>query len=384
MIYNQDDEKNFLSDNRVEEMENFLSDKRVEEVEYEQESPRPRRRGGYIDAEDKPKEVVPKKVKKQEIVEEEEEEEGDDTFVNIAIVIVFVIVLLIAGFLISKILFGKGKTDTEKNETPTENIAQTNQTTKTNTNENKSTNTSTNKNTNSNSNNSSSNSQTLSTSDTYNAYPVTIESVVYKKGGNFYNNGEKITGDKVYVEYKQITGLKDTTKQAEINEMLKNKVIALYDKNYLSDKNTLFVDIHTKISVNFNTISYVIYRTGEDIDGKHILQKVESINIRLKDKSDIAFEDIFTSSSDITSVYSSYVKGKVSAYYYTPEKLYIYDDKYNETEIDLSKYADKISIFTKYKADTDIFTSTAKSQKAFSVLTGTVSDETKDRAFKQN
>ena len=126
-------------------------------------------------------------------------------------------------------------------------------------------------------------SDTLSSSDTYNAYPVKFESVVYKKGGNFYNNTEKIKGDKVYVEYKQISGLKDTAKQAEINKLLMDKVTALYDKNYLADKEILFVDIHTKISVNFNTLSYVIYRTGEDIDGKHILQKVESINIRLKE-----------------------------------------------------------------------------------------------------
>ena len=116
--------------------------------------------------------------------------------------------------------------------------------------------------------------QTNTTSDTYDAYPVTIESVVYKKGGNFYNNNEKITGDKVYVEYKQISGLKNTTKQAEINTKLKEQVIALYDKNYLGDSNTLFVDIHTKISVNFNTLSYVIYRRGEDIDGKHILESI--------------------------------------------------------------------------------------------------------------
>ena len=131
-------------------------------------------------------------------------------------------------------------------------------------------------------------------------------------------------------------------------------------------------------------MSYVIYRRGEDIDGKHILEKVESINIRLSDAKEIAFEDIFVSGTNITDVYNSYVKGKVSAYYYTPEKLYVYDSNYKETMIDMSKYKDKISIMTKYKEDKDIFTSQAKSQKMFTTLSGTVSEETKERAFKQN
>ena len=42
------------------------------------------------------------------------------------------------------------------------------------------------------------------------------------------------------------------------------------------------------------------------------------------------------------------------------------------------------SIMTKYKEDKDIFTSQAKSQKMFTTLSGTVSEETKERAFKQN
>lgn len=362
MFFNQDDE------------ENFLSDKRVEEV-YQEEPVTPRRRGGYVEENSTPRKIEEQRVKKAPAPkrDDDEEEEENEKLTNIAIVIVFVIVLILAGFLVSKIFFGKDKNKTEDSSTKTETVAPTNDTkkeeTKTDTNTNKQTST---------------NTSTNTTSDTYDAYPVTIESVVYKKGGNFYNNNEKITGDKVYVEYKQISGLKNTTKQAEINNMLKDKVIALYDKNYLADSNTLFVDIHTKISVNFNTLSYVIYRTGEDIDGKHILEKVESINIRLSDAKEIAFEDIFVSGTDIKDVYNSYVKGKVAAYYYTPEKLYVYDLNYKETMIDMSKYKDKISIMTKYKEDKDIFTSQAKSQKMFTTLSTTVSEETKERAFKQN
>ena len=373
MFFNQDEENNFLSDKRVEEMEDFLSDDRVQEVS--QEEARPRRRGGYM-AQDEPpkKQEIKREIRPQKV--EEDDDEADDTAVNIAIVIVLIIVLILAGLLISKILFTKAgnkeentpKTEqvTPKTETKTETKTENNQENKT---DNKTQNTS---------------ADTLSSSDTYDAYALKFESVVYKKGGNFYNNTEKIKGDKVYVEYKQISGLKDTTKQAEINKMLMDKVTALYDKNYLADKDILFVDIHTKISVNFNTLSYVIYRTGEDINGKHILQKVESINIRLKDKSNISFEDIFTQNATITNVYKDYVKGKVSAYYYTPSKLYVYDSNYKETVIDMSTYASSISIFTKYKADTDLFTSTAKSQKAFTILDSTVSEETKDRAFVQN
>ena len=50
MFFNQDDENNFLSDRRVEEMEDFLSDDRVQEVS--QEEVRPRRRGGYVEQND--------------------------------------------------------------------------------------------------------------------------------------------------------------------------------------------------------------------------------------------------------------------------------------------------------------------------------------------
>ena len=370
MFFNQDEENNFLSDKRVEEMEDFLSDDRVQEVS--QDEVRPRRRGGYVEQNEPPRKV--ERVQKVQEVEEDDDEEENDTAVNIAIVIVLIIVLILAGLLISKILFHKSenketaepKTEqTEKTETKTDTKTDAKTETKTDT-------------------KTQTSSDTLSSSDSYNAYPVKFESVVYKKGGNFYNNTEKIKGDKVYVEYKQISGLKDTAKQAEINKLLMDKVTALYDKNYLADKEILFVDIHTKISVNFNTLSYVIYRTGEDIDGKHILQKVESINIRLKDKSNIAFEDIFTSNTTITNVYKDYVKGKVSAYYFTPSKLYVYDSNYKETVIDMSTYASNIAIFTKYKDDADIFTSTAKSQKAFTILDSTVSDQTKDRDFVQN
>ena len=362
MFYNQDDE------------ENFLSDKRVEEV-YQEEPVTTRRRGGYMGENNTPKKEEEQRIKKAPAPQrnDDDDEEENDTIINITIVIVFIIVLVLAGIIVSKIFFGKDKNKTQDSSTKTETVAPTNDTKKEETKTETKTNTNTNTNT-----------QTNTTSDTYDAYPVTIESVVYKKGGNFYNNNEKITGDKVYVEYKQISGLKNTTKQAEINTKLKEKVIALYDKNYLGDSNTLFVDIHTKISVNFNTLSYVIYRRGEDIDGKHILEKVESINIRLSDAKEIAFEDVFVSGTNITDVYNSYVKGKVSAYYYTPEKLYVYDSNYKETMIDMSKYKDKISIMTKYKEDKDIFTSQAKSQKMFTTLSGTVSEETKERAFKQN
>ena len=366
MFFNQDEENNFLSDKRVEEMEDFLSDDRVQEVS--QDEVRPRRRGGYVEQNEPPRKV--ERVQKVQEVEEDDDEEENDTAVNIAIVIVLIIVLILAGLLISKILFHKSE-NKETAQPKTEQTAKTETKTDTKTDAKTDTKTQT-------------SSDTLSSSDSYNAYPVKFESVVYKKGGNFYNNTEKIKGDKVYVEYKQISGLKDTAKQAEINKLLMDKVTALYDKNYLADKDILFVDIHTKISVNFNTLSYVIYRTGEDIDGKHILQKVESINIRLKDKSNISFEDIFTQNATITNVYKDYVKGKVSAYYYTPSKLYVYDSNYKETVIDMSTYASSISIFTKYKADTDLFTSTAKSQKAFTILDSTVSEETKDRAFVQN
>lgn len=364
MFFNQDDE------------ENFLSDKRVEEV-YQEEPVTPRRRGGYVEENSTPRKIGEQRVKKAPAPKRDDEDEDNDTIINVTIVIVLVIILILVGIVVSKIFFGKDKNKPQDSSTKTETVAPTNDTKKEETKTDTNTNTNTNKQT-------STNTSTNTTSDTYDAYPVTIESVVYKKGGNFYNNNEKITGDKVYVEYKQISGLKNTTKQAEINNMLKDKVIALYDKNYLADSNTLFVDIHTKISVNFNTLSYVIYRTGEDIDGKHILEKVESINIRLSDAKEIAFEDIFVSGTNIKDVYNSYVKGKVAAYYYTPEKLYVYDLNYKETMIDMSKYKDKISIMTKYKEDKDIFTSQAKSQKMFTTLSTTVSEETKERAFKQN
>ena len=53
MFFNQDEENNFLSDKRVEEMEDFLSDDRVQEVS--QEEARPRRRGGYMAQDEPPK-----------------------------------------------------------------------------------------------------------------------------------------------------------------------------------------------------------------------------------------------------------------------------------------------------------------------------------------
>ncbi len=354
MIYNQDDEEDFLSDKKIGEVNDT--------------SPQLRRRGGAYQEE------------KIQNAPKEQYDEDDQSYKKIIIVAAIVLVILIAivGFIVAG-LFKDEKTPTDKKtNTPT---------TQTTTNKGNSSNNSSTGNSSSSSNtskpNNTSNSGISSTNETYDAYSIKIESVVSTKGGNFFNNNEKIKGDKAYVEYKQISGLKDKSKEEKINNKLKELSTSLYDKNYLGDKDTLFIDIHTKLSVNFNTLSYVVIKTYEDIDGNHKDEKVISYNIRLDTLEEISFEDLFVANANIKNMYSEYVKGKVYAFYYDPQYIYVYEKDLSETKIDMSKHFKDIAIYSKYKAD-GLFESSKTQKNVFTVLNSTVSTETKDRDFQQN
>lgn len=209
----------------------------------------------------------------------------------------------------------------------------------------------------------SSNLSISSTNENYNAYPIEIESVVHVKGGNFYNNYEGIRGDKAYVEYKQISGLKDKEKQEKINEMLKSLSVDFYDKNYLGDENTLFIDVHTKLSVNFNTLSYVVYKTYEDIDGNRINEDIKTLNISLEDMKEIEFEDLFIDNLNIKNIYKDYVKGKVDRFYFDPQYIYIYNDDLEETKIDMKDNYKNIAIYNRFKDNKNLFESPSVTKK---------------------
>ena len=356
MFYNQDDE------------ENFLSDKKIGEKEIE-ETPTRRRGGAYPQGEanfDEPKRT-PKK-------QDDDEEEG--SIVNTVVSIIAIVVIIAAVIVMIMVFRNDTKSNNsinDKQENVTNNSSNTSTDNKKEENNKKP----------SNNNSSTTNNNSLgisSINENYNAYPIEIESVVFKKGGNFYNNNIGIKGDKVYVEYKQISGLKDEQKQAKINEMLESLSTELYDKNYLSDENTLFVDIHTKLSVNFNTLSYVVIRTGQDIDGKAMAEKVVTLNIRLDNLEKITFEDLFTDNASINKIYSDYVKGKVDNFYFDPKNIYVYKG-IEETAIDMSKNYSDIAIYNRYKSASDLYTKSSVSKKVFTILDSTVSEETKDRAF---
>lgn len=350
MIYNQDDEVDFLSDKKVEELRN--------------QDNAPRRRGGAYQEEER----LQKNVSLQKVEEEEESGIFNNIIIAVAIIVVIIAVIVLVMVFVNDSKQNKEEgTKVENNTSTTQNEPNTN---------------------NSNSTNSPSSNGLAITSvnDTYDAYSIDIESVVHVKGGNFYNNNEKIKGDKAYVEYKQISGLKDTKKQEEINEKLKSLSVDLYDKNYLSDENTLFIDIHTKLSVNFNTLSYVVIKTYEDIDGNRKDEKALSYNIRLDTLEEIDFEDLFTENANIKNIYKDYVKGNVDVFYFDPKYIYIYDEDLSEDEIkiDMSKNYTNIAIYNRYKDANNLFKSSPTSKKVFTVLNSTVSEETTDRAFEQN
>lgn len=338
MIYNQDDEDNFLSDRKVGEVNNNLNETR--------------RRGGAYQEEEK----------ENKTTRLSNEEKESNTFNNI-ILIIAVVVVIIAVFLLLMVFKDDSKSgNSNKNSTTNKENVSSSQ-----------------------SQNNSSNSLAISSlNDMYNAYSIDIDSVVHIKGGNFYNNNEKIKGDKAYVEYKQISGLKDSNKEEKINEKLKSLVVELYDKNYLSDEDTLFIDIHTKLSVNFNTLSYLVIKTYEDIDGNRKDEKIISYNIRLDNLEEIKFEDLFVENTNIKEMYSKYIKDKVSVFYFDPKSIYIYNDNLEETIIEMSRNYSNIAIYNRYKDSSNIFKSTPTSKKVFSILESTVSEETKDRAFEQS
>lgn len=370
MIYNQDDEVNFLSDKKVEELRGGATEIRRRGGAYQKEVPE----------QQKNEELTPQKKSVKSVKVESYDDEKIDVF-TIAVIAIAVIVVIIAGIVMLKV-FGGDSSEESNNSNGGVSMEQTtgkpnidNTTNNTNKND---------KNNSSNNNTQNSGFAIANVNETYNAYPIEIESVVHVKGGNFYNNNDKIKGDKAYVEYKQISGLKDTDKQEKINEMLKNLSVELYDKNYLSDKETLFVDITTKISVNFNTLSYVVYRQGQDIDGNEVGEAVKTLNIRLDTLEEIEFEDLFTDSTNIKGIYTKYVKGKVDNFYFTPEKIYVYGEDLEETEIVMSKNYSSIAIYKRFVSNVNLFENSSTSKKVFTILDSTVSDKTTDRAFEKN
>ena len=163
--------------------------------------------------------------------------------------------------------------------------------------------------------------------------------------------------------------------------MLKSLSVDFYDKNYLGDENTLFIDVHTKLSVNFNTLSYVVYKTYEDIDGNRVNEDIKTLNISLEDMEEIEFEDLFTDNANIKTIYKEYVKGKVNTFYFDPQYIYIYNDDLEEIKIDMKDNYKNIAIYNRFKDDTKLFESSSVSKKVFTILESTVSEETKDRAF---
>lgn len=368
MIYNQDDEVNFLSDKKIEELRDIPQE--------------PRRRGGAYQKEtpERPKEqaIVPKATTKSVKVESYDDEKVDPF--TIVIIAIAVIAVIIAGIVMLKVFGGDSE---EEPASSNGGVTMEQSNGKPNTN-NTTNNNNINNSTTNNNNTSNASFSIANVNETYNAYPIEIKSVVHVKGGNFYNNNDKIKGDKAYVEYKQISGLKDSEKEEKINEMLKNLSVELYDKNYLSDKETLFVDITTKISVNFNTLSYVVYRQGQDIDGNEVGETVKTLNIRLDTLEEIEFEDLFTDNANIKGIYTKYVKGKVDNFYFTPEKIYVYDEDLEETEIVMSKNYSSIAIYKRFLSNINLFNSSSTSKKVFTVLDSTVSDETTHRAFEKN
>lgn len=338
------------------EEENFLSDKKIEE-RYPQSDTYRRRGGSY--------ENQIKENNEEKRIQKVENEESGDIF-NTVIIIIAIIVIIIAILVMIKVFRDTSDTNKDQNSDDS-NVIQTD-----------------NENNTQNNNSSTDNSSNLSISSTnenYNAYPIEIESVVHVKGGNFYNNYEGIRGDKAYVEYKQISGLKDKEKQEKINEMLKSLSVDFYDKNYLGDENTLFIDVHTKLSVNFNTLSYVVYKTYEDIDGNRVNEDIKTLNISLEDMEEIEFEDLFTDNANIKTIYKEYVKGKVNTFYFDPQYIYIYNDDLEEIKIDMKDNYKNIAIYNRFKDDTKLFESSSVSKKVFTILESTVSEETKDRAF---
>ncbi len=370
MIYNQDDEQSFLSDKKIKEVENVTENA-------------PRRRGGAYAQEKKKEEVRQPKEEAQVSYYDEKESIGNKIVVFIAVVVIIVAVILLV------IVFTKdsGKeTNTGGSTTTTTTGTSTNIPSNANTNANTA-------NTNNKENNSDSNSNNLnnttttnnyavsSTNENYDAYPVKIESVVFKKAGNFYNNNDKIKGDKVYVEYKQISGLKDSQKQEKINEMLKDFSVKMYDKNYLSDKECLFVDITTKLSVNFNTLSYVVVKQGQDIDGKPLDEEIKSLNIRLDTLEEIKFEKLFVDNANIKNIYSNYVSGQVNTFYFDPENIYVYTKDLKEEKISMAKNYSNIAIYKRFGSPASLVSASPTSKKVFTTLNSTVSTETINRAF---
>ena len=337
----------------------FYTDEPLKEKEEKNAVTPKSGRQGYIQEE----------IKKMKPKKDEEEPEKGNILIYLVIIVIVVLIVFFGSMFVMKII---GNRDSNTNKP---NISKNDSSNKTDNNTNI-----TNKDDGKKEENN--NLAITSTTDVYNAYPVSIESVVQLKAGNFFDNNKRIKGDKVYVEYKQIKGLKDKTKQENLNTKLKEMVVAAYDRNYLGDTNILYVDIYTKLSVNLGAISYAVNKTVVDINGKVIVDEVKTLNLKLDTMEEIKFKELFVDGANIKNIYADYKETEKQEFYFDPEKIEVYSKE--KIVIEMSKNMKDIAAYKRFKETSDMFEGSSVSQKVYTILKTSVSEETKDRAFEKN
>lgn len=118
---------------------------------------------------------------------------------------------------------------------------------------------------------------------------------------------EDKTGNIKYrIHFIQIDGLKNKTVQNKINERLKQKAYALAFNDSF---------VYSNVTANFSNLLSVMIYTGKEVD---------TVNVDLSTGNDIAFEDIFISSTTINSylanaLYKALAWNNVTS---LPERIY--------------------------------------------------------------
>lgn len=204
----------------------------------------------------------------------------------------------------------------------------------------------------------------------------------------------KVSKEKVEINYLQISGLKNKIIQDNINRELEKAALNFYREKVKDVDEVISVSVNMSNTGNFsNIVSFELsYWAKIDDDGDGFYQDTKGINYNLATGEEISIDNMFTPNAPIysilrKSVYYSlvqenlekslsgemkvadygniedevvlfinkYKKGKINNFFISPKCIGIYYEDNKIIEIDMKKYADYIAIYNRYLTDESIF-----------------------------
>lgn len=194
-------------------------------------------------------------------------------------------------------------------------------------------------------------------------YTVTKEYI--HQIGFFYDYSRNLEGKKIDVSYSKVEGLKDKSLQDKINKLLEKTATDMYVPENVQDNTVLYDHIYncTDVYIFNNVLSTIFCKEFCDVEG-NVSYEYKSVNINLKAFEPFNFADIFTSTTDTSTLIPQDAKMKYDsenfAFAISPKLIYIPLDDGKFKYINLYENKDKVAIYKRYATDEKMFDATFK------------------------